>query len=45
MADWAGAGEKIGVMMPDLSDRRSYHEREEHYRQHEIPNPLLTGHF
>jgi len=44
MADWAGTGEKIGVMVPDLSDRRPYHEREERYRQDEVPNPLLTRH-
>jgi hypothetical protein len=45
MADWAGAGGKVGVIMPDLSDRRPYHEREKRYRQHEVPNPLLAGHF
>jgi hypothetical protein len=45
VTDWAGTRRKAGMVVPYLSNRRPQHERQEHDREHQPPNPPFIRHF
>jgi hypothetical protein len=44
VADGASIGGRVGVMMPDLSERHPYHYREERYREYQAPDFPVVRH-
>jgi hypothetical protein len=45
MADRAGVGRRVDMMMPDASNRHSYNQRDNRYWQDQVPDSLLIRHF
>ena len=45
MADRAGVGRRVDMVMPDSSNRHPYHERKNRYRKHQAPDSLLISLF
>ena len=44
MADGAGVGGRVDVMVPDHTERRSQHQRKERHGEYETPDSLSVGH-
>ena len=45
MAKQTGVGRRIGVMVPDHSERRPQHQHEERNREKHTPNSLMVRHI